>query len=270
LVGYEIDARADVFSLGVVAYEWLSGRLPFHGETSEAARKALLQGSLTPLCELGDFDSELSKDIDQALARDPAQRFSSADAMADALEICQERWLNQDDGGRISHLPDRKSSGTFPRLKARNILFADFSEEELASVFQMSRRETYQGGETILAQGAGGSMMYLVVRGRVSDRKWLGTQEVEIKQVSIGECFGEMAVISQMPRSASVVALRSTEVVAISGAVLRSESPVLCMKLYRNIASLLSERVRERDEQLLNSMQSEGKKRPEKRRFLFW
>jgi serine/threonine-protein kinase len=270
LVGSEIDARADVFSLGVIAYEWLSGRKPFRGDTQESARKALLEGRVTPLSELGEFDAELSKDIEQALARDPEQRFSSADAMADALEICQERWLKQDSGRSVPKSPEDKPKKTSLRLKGSNILFADFTEEELASVMQMSRRETYKEGETIVEQGAGGSMMYVVVKGRVSIRKLSAAQEVEIKQVPTGECFGEMAVLSQMPRSASVVALRPTEVIAISGAVLRSANPLLCMKLYRNIASVLSERMRERDEQMVSLLQNEPKKRPEKRRFPFW
>jgi serine/threonine-protein kinase len=269
LTGYEIDARADVFSLGAIAYEWLSGRKPFRADNAEVARKSVLQDLHKPLCEVGDFDSELSKEIDQALARDPAQRFSSADAMADALEICQEQWLKRDSSGTMP-VPDQKSSKTFPRLKGRNLLFADFSEEELASVMQMSRREKYKEGETIVQQGAGGSMMYLVVQGRVSIRKTSGEKEMEIKQVGSGEWFGEMAVISQMPRSASVIALRPTEVIAISGAVLRSASPLLSMKLYRNIASQLSDRMRERDEEMLSLIQGDQKKRAEKRRFPFW
>ena len=60
---------------------------------------------------------------------------------------------------------------SFPRLKGRNILFADFSESDLANVMQVSRQETYQTGETIVKEGAGGSTMYVVIRGRVSVRK---------------------------------------------------------------------------------------------------
>ena len=150
------------------------------------------------------------------------------------------------------------------------MLFADFSESDIAAVMQMARHETYKEGDVIFQEGAGGSMMYLVVRGRVSIRKTLGQQVVEIKQIAAGECFGEMAVISQLPRSASVVALRLTEVIAISGAVLRSESPVLSMKLYRNIAALLSERVRQKDEQLLSLVKNDEPKRPAKRKFPFW
>ena len=269
LVSDEIDARADVFSLGVIAYEWLAGRQPFSGDSLEALRKALLQTRPRPLCELGDFDPELSATIDQALARDPAQRFRSADALADALEICQERWFKQTLNGTPAESAGPQVSA-FPRLKGRNRLFADFSAADLAQVMQVSRQETYQSGEPILQEGAGGSTMYVVVRGRVSVRKLTGAKQVEIKQVGPGECFGEMAVISQMPRSASVVAMQSTEVVAISGAVLRSANQPLCMKLYRNIAALLAERIRQNDEQVVALLDGQPEKKPAKRFFPFW
>jgi serine/threonine-protein kinase len=270
LTAHEIDARVDVFSLGVVAYEWLAGRKPFRGDSVEALQKALLNTRPPALSELGDFDPELSAAIEQALDRDPAQRFGSADAFADALEICQERWFKQGPKGDQSDTSGGKPAATFPRLKGRNLLFADFSEADLANVMQVSRQESFHPGETILQEGAGGSTMYVVVRGRVSVRKVSGARQVEIKQVSRGECFGEMAVINQMPRSATVVALQPTEVVAISGAVLRSANQGLCLKLYRNIASLLADRVRHRDEQVVALLDGTPEKKLAKRLFPFW
>jgi serine/threonine-protein kinase len=262
----EIDVRADVFSLGIIAYEWLAGRKPFETVGVEATLKAVLNGRWKSLSEVGDFEADLSREIDQAVARDPAQRFCSADAMADALEICLEKCLKQ----KETSFPETEQISAFPRFKKRNVLFADFSEKELAAVMQMSRHETYKPGETILEEGAGGSTMYLVVKGRVSIRKLSGDLEIEIKQIGDGECFGEMAVMNQMPRSASAVALRPTELIAISGAVLRSASPVLCMKLYRNIASVLSERVRQLDEQVMSRPGNDQEKRRAKRFFSFW
>lgn len=270
LASDEIDARADVFSLGVVAYEWLTGGKPFRGENVEAILHAVLHSRPPSLSELGKFDAELSAAIDQSLARDPAQRFESADAMADALEICQERWFKQASNASQPDSGDPAKVGSFPSLKGRNILFADFSETDLSNVMQVSRQETYQTGNTILQEGSGGSTMYVVVRGLVSVRKTSGPKQVEIKQVSKGECFGEMAVISQMPRSASVVALQETEVVAISGAVLRSANQVLCMKLYRNIASLLADRIRQKDEQVVDLLGHDPAQKPAKKLFPFW
>ena len=93
---------------------------------------------------------------------------------------------------------------------------------------------------------------------------------MEIKHISKGECFGEMSVISQMPRSASVVALQPTEVIAISGAVLRSANQAVCMKLYRNIASLLAERIRQKDQQVITLLESDRTRRRTRRFFPFW
>ena len=270
LVGTAIDARADVFSLGVIAYEWLAGRKPFRGGSVEETLQATLHEHPKSLCELGNFDSELSRDVDRALARDPEQRFESADAFADALEVCLERQLKNSSNNTPPASGEGGQFETLPGLNNRNILFADFSEADLANVMQMSRREDFQPGETILREGAGGSTMYLLVQGRVSIRKMAGTQDVEFKQIAAGECFGEMAVISQMPRSASVIALRPTQVIAISGAVLRSTNPVLCMRLYRNIASLLADRLRQKDEQMIGLLQNDQTKQKAKRLFPFW
>jgi len=266
----EIDARADVFSLGVVAYEWLAGRKPFRGDSIEAIHQAMLHDRPTSLAGSGDFDPELSAAIDHALATDPDQRFDSADALADALEICQERWFKQAPNASVPDLADGGSTISFPRLRGRNVLFADFSDEDFASVMRLSRRETYEASETIIQEGAGGSTMYLVLKGRVSVRKMSGLQPMEIKLISSGECFGEMAVISQMPRSATVVALQPTEVIAISGAVLRSDNQAVCTKLYRNIASLLAERIRQKDQQVITLLESDRTRRPAKRFFPFW
>jgi serine/threonine-protein kinase len=256
LTASEIDARADVFSLGVIAYEWLAKRKPFSGASVEEILKAVLAGRPTPLVEIGGVDEDLSQIIHQAMARDPGKRFSSADAFADALEVYQKRPQDVPDLRRVSSM-DSEETKRFLRLTRRNLYFADFSDAELFCVLQLSHEKRYQPGEIIIQEGTGGSTMYLVVRGLVSVRKSLGSQEVELKQISSGDGFGEMAVVSQMPHSATVVALQPTEVIAISGAVLRLSNPGLCMKLYRNIAALLSERIRDADQQVGLSLNTE-------------
>jgi CRP-like cAMP-binding protein len=257
LVEDEIDARADVFSLGVVAYEWLAGHRPYSGETVDLTLKAVLESRPIPLRDIGPFDPELSDAIDRALSRQPAQRFGSADAFADALEVCQEHWLKQNPTHGTSRLTANAPTEKLPRLPTRNLLFADFSESDLAEVMATARQESYPAGETILQQGAGGSTLYVTVHGRVSVRIRSGSCDVEIKQIGPGEFFGEMAVVSQMPRSATVLALEPTELIAISGAVLRLGNPELCRKLYRNIAALLADRVRDADEQVARLLEVE-------------
>lgn len=87
LLGQPVDARADVFALGVVLYRALTGRRPFKGETETLVSLAVLEHEPTPPSELvPGLASGLSDVTMMALAKDPAQRFESARAMRQALE----------------------------------------------------------------------------------------------------------------------------------------------------------------------------------------
>jgi serine/threonine-protein kinase len=87
LLGQPVDARADVFALGVVLYRALTGRRPFKGETETLVSMAVLEHEPTPPSELvPGLAVGLSDVTMMALAKDPAKRFESARAMRQAIE----------------------------------------------------------------------------------------------------------------------------------------------------------------------------------------
>ena len=82
LLGESVAAAADVFALGVLAYEVVSGGRPFAGATATDVEHAIVSGRPAPL----ELPRPVARVIDRCLARSPFERFPDARALADALD----------------------------------------------------------------------------------------------------------------------------------------------------------------------------------------
>ncbi|MDX1659750.1 MAG: protein kinase [Nitriliruptorales bacterium] len=80
-----VDHRADLFSLGVVLYEMVTGRRPFKGDTAAATAVQRLEIDPSPPSELADLPAGLERIILRLLERDPDARFETASDVAAAL-----------------------------------------------------------------------------------------------------------------------------------------------------------------------------------------
>ena len=89
--GQALSPASDLFSLGVVLYEALTGRMPYEGRTPEEVSAAHAAGAVRPPSALvGGVPGRLDDAILQALRREPGSRFHTAPAMARALEAADE------------------------------------------------------------------------------------------------------------------------------------------------------------------------------------
>jgi serine/threonine protein kinase len=88
--GKSVTVASDVFGLGAILYEALTGQAPFAAESSQAALSRSCYGEVTPPHRLQpDIDTHLEGIVFQCLSADPAKRYDSAAAFADDLD----RWL---------------------------------------------------------------------------------------------------------------------------------------------------------------------------------
>src|SRR2546430_5600182 len=87
--GKHVDQHSDVYSLGVVLYEMLSGEVPFPGESFVAvALKHVNEPPPSVLDVRGDIPVRVAEAVDRALEKDPTRRFPTMAAFAAELESC--------------------------------------------------------------------------------------------------------------------------------------------------------------------------------------
>jgi serine/threonine-protein kinase len=86
--GDPVDARADVYAVGLLLYEMLTGRLPFHGDTDMSTALARLTTPPDPLPR--EVPAAVAAIVERCLAVDPARRYASAGDLAAALDAASD------------------------------------------------------------------------------------------------------------------------------------------------------------------------------------
>jgi serine/threonine-protein kinase len=88
--GDRVDGRSDLYSLGLVAWFAVTGRLAITGETTQRILARQLTETLPPIGTVrDDLPAPLAAAIDRLLAKDPAERFPTAEALVEAIDVAQ-------------------------------------------------------------------------------------------------------------------------------------------------------------------------------------
>ncbi len=140
----------------------------------------------------------------------------------------------------------RKKEGILEILSQLSAFYG-LTNNELLLVQRMLHERTYKKGEVIFNEGEPGAGMYIVISGGVEITRTIGgdtqTTLAVIKELSF---FGELALLDEIPRSASAIALYDTVLFGFSKPSLESlcqRNPRLGIKILSNLSKLISKRL---------------------------
>ena len=130
-----------------------------------------------------------------------------------------------------------------PRLRQlveRVDLFRGLSTSDVAKIFARGRTEIVPKGETIFFQGTTGSTMYVVLGGTVG--VFDGKQQ--LNALHVGDTFGEMSLLCQEPRSATIVALENSRVFVLDETLFNKIlTKRVAVQVLLNIGRMMSKRL---------------------------
>ena len=133
-------------------------------------------------------------------------------------------------------------------------IFSYMKKRDLRRIAKMARHHTYRKGDVIINEGDRDGRLFIILCGKVEVIKNLGTKNKRcLRTLGPENYFGEMALIDDFVRSASVVAIEETDVLSLDQWNLRQEFekyPVLAIELLQ----VMNRRLRAVEKNLINSL----------------
>jgi serine/threonine protein kinase len=230
-----LNHQTDIYSLGVVMYQLLSGRLPFQASSNF--------GMIYQICNIeppppSTFRNEILVALDTLVAR--AMQKELADRYANWAEFAHDlaqAFRNRQLTSRQQETPD---SEKFESLRTLNF-FEEFSDVEIWEIVRFARWEEIAAGTRLMKDGEPGDHFCFVLDGEIRITK----QDHVLGVLGRGEVIGEIAVIDRRHphRAADVVAQTNARIVIIPGQSLRLASDACRMHFYRSFLLVLAQRL---------------------------
>lgn len=233
--------QSDIYAVGVMAYQLLTGMLPFTAKSYDEMIYQKLHEEALPLeTRRQDIPQALRFAVHRAMHRDKEMRYQNWKALCDDL---------------VAALPSvarpqeiRFDSVHFDML--RNLsFFAGFSDNEVWETVGICQWQERKAGECIVREGDVSTSLFVMLSGEATVTK----NEVELTRMHAGSCFGEIGYLDEERhvRLATVTAISDMRLIMIEGESLQHASDGLQASFAKAFLSLMISRIKDTDRRLL-------------------
>lgn len=238
----DLDGRSDLFSMAVVTYEFLTKKRPFTSDNLKGLYEKILKSEPTAMVEINkSIPEKIVNIISLCMSKDRNLRLQSCNSYADQLDEVINESFFKDKGSIIA----KETLEILEKYRESFSFFFDLDNQEIYQLLKVCQVKKFSKEEEIFKEGAVARDMYLVMSGRIKIVK--GPSRAKSYLINVlkrGDIFGEMGIIDGAPRSASAIAESDTQVLAIHQVSLLRCKESTAAKLYRNLAQILSAKLR--------------------------
>jgi len=229
----QLTYQTDIFSLGVVMFQLLTGRLPFKAANNYSMIYQIINVEAPRAIEVRpEIPPRIDAIVMRALQKDTAKRYQTWDEMAHDLATA----LGTEEK-REEVFAESEKFDTLRKLE----FFRQFSDVELWEVLRLATWHKEPRDTVLIHENDIGSSFFILVSGEVKVVK----QERLINVLKAGECFGEMAYLGKQKfqRSASIMALSEIKVIEIRAETLAKASDLCRHHFHGAFLELLVDRL---------------------------
>ena len=227
----EISAASDLYSLGVVMYELLTGFRPFRANNLSKLLHQIVYATPPPIHTLrAEIPEDVEEIVATSLQKEPEDRFKNGLELAGALtQVFHEI------RSKKKHIDQKEYFDSLRKLR----FFHDFSHDEIWEILRASEWRDYAEGDEIIREGEMDDRFYVIVSGRVgvqSGRRSVG-------EMGGGDCFGETSYVRGARRTATISAISPVTLVRVSSTLLEQASSKCQLRFNKVFLRSLIERL---------------------------
>jgi serine/threonine protein kinase len=228
-----ITPRSDLYSLGVVMYELLTGQRPFRADNLAKLLHLIVYRPPQPLHMLRpDIPEALEQVVMRAMHKDPEHRYRNGYEMAADLTRANQQLSRDSLALRVTE------QARFEHLRQLRF-FHDFSHAEIWEVLQASDWREYRQDEEIVREGQLDDRFYVLIAGEVQVKR----SERVVGTLLPGDCFGESSYVRRARRTATICASGDVTLLQVSSTLMEQLSSSCQLRFMRVFLRSLIERL---------------------------